>query len=345
MEKKVEFLGIDIGGAHTKAVGLDIKQKIVFFFYEKCAIWNNEDNLKKTLNKIKKKLNLSIPLCGITITAEMCDVFSDRNEGVKKLSAICDDVGINFFFFCNTRNFFKKKIEAKNVSSMNWLATAKFFEKKLEKCLIIDFGSTTTDLIIIKNHKILNQYFNDFDRINNFELVYTGLTRTPIFSLSNKILLNNKSYNLIPEFFSNMADIYRIKGILPNKVDLFATCDKKDKSKYSSLVRVSRNFGFDYQNKHLKYLQKISDNLVDKQLDLIFFSAKKLLEKNMLKSNMPIVACGIGKSIIKDYGEKLGFKVIDFSNFVCGDTDKKLEASYHVPATSCAFLISELNKS
>ena len=100
-----------------------------------------------------------------------------RNEGVKKLSAICDDVGINFFFFCNTRNFFKKKIEAKNVSSMNWLATAKFFEKKLEKCLIIDFGSTTTDLIIIKNHKILNQYFNDFDRINNFASTIENKTR------------------------------------------------------------------------------------------------------------------------------------------------------------------------
>ena len=113
MKKKVEFLGIDIGGAHTKAVGLDINQKIVFFFYEKCAIWNKKDNLKKTLNKIKKRLNLAIPLCGITITAEMCDVFSDRNEGVKKLSAICDEVGINFFFFVIQEIFFKKKLRQK----------------------------------------------------------------------------------------------------------------------------------------------------------------------------------------------------------------------------------------
>ena len=344
MKQKVKFLGIDIGGAHTKAIGLDINHKVIFFFYEKCAIWNEKDNLKTTLKKIKEKLNFSSLLCGITITAEMCDIFSNRDEGVKKLSQICEEIGINFFFFCNTKNIFQKTIKAKNVSSMNWLATARFLEKKLEKCLIIDFGSTTTDLIIIRDHKFRNEYFNDFDRINNYELVYTGLTRTPIFSLSNKILLNKKSYNLIPEFFSNMADIYRINGILPHKVDLFATCDGKEKNKYSSLVRVSRNFGFDYESKHSQILQKISNNLINKQLKLIFFSAKKLLKKNMLK-NVPIVACGIGKSIIKNYGEKKGLKVIDFSNFVCGNTSEKLEASYHVPATSCAFLISELNKS
>ena len=31
MKQKVKFLGIDIGGAHTKAIGLDINHKVIFF--------------------------------------------------------------------------------------------------------------------------------------------------------------------------------------------------------------------------------------------------------------------------------------------------------------------------
>ena len=83
-------------------------------------------------------------------------------------------------------------------------------EKELNKIIIIDFGSTTTDLICIKNKKLVNKFFDDFSRINNFELLYTGFTRTPIFGITNEINIRKNKLKIIPEFFSNTSDVYRI---------------------------------------------------------------------------------------------------------------------------------------
>ena len=57
---------------------------------------------------------------------------------------------------------------------MNWHAIGKLCENKIKDSIIIDFGSTTTDFLCIKNFKLRNKGFSDFERINNNELIYKG---------------------------------------------------------------------------------------------------------------------------------------------------------------------------
>ena len=49
MKNRIKYLGIDIGGAHFKIVGLDEKKSVCFSAYRKCYIWKGLDNLKKKL--------------------------------------------------------------------------------------------------------------------------------------------------------------------------------------------------------------------------------------------------------------------------------------------------------
>ena len=41
MKSKSTYVGLDIGGAHVKAVGIDQYKKINFIFYEKCPLWKD----------------------------------------------------------------------------------------------------------------------------------------------------------------------------------------------------------------------------------------------------------------------------------------------------------------
>ena len=73
MKNRIKYLGIDIGGAHFKIVGLDEKKSVCFSAYRKCYIWKGLDNLKKEIdytNSLNLHENAS---CGITMTAELCD--------------------------------------------------------------------------------------------------------------------------------------------------------------------------------------------------------------------------------------------------------------------------------
>ena len=44
---KVSHLGIDIGGAHLKVIGVDKKNRVVLVDYESCAIWKGVEKLKE----------------------------------------------------------------------------------------------------------------------------------------------------------------------------------------------------------------------------------------------------------------------------------------------------------
>ena len=80
MKSLTKFLGIDIGGAHIKIIGLDEKAQISYVGYNSCPIWKNIKNLKKQIkfiNTISKKKEIK---CGITMTGELCDCFKNRSK-------------------------------------------------------------------------------------------------------------------------------------------------------------------------------------------------------------------------------------------------------------------------
>ena len=337
---EIKYLGIDIGGAHLKVIGLNSHKEIIFVEYKKCKVWEGVEKLKKAFQKINNTINNKSVKCAITMSAELCDNFKSRKHGANKIVGTCKHIEFDNYFYTSSKKVFSKKPKYKELISMNWHGIGKFLETKIKNAILIDFGSTTTDFICIKNYKLINEYIDDFSRLNNHELLYTGLTRTPIFGLTSQLYLKNNLLNIIPEFFSTTSDIYRILKKLNKNIDLDDTANNSQKTLKESMIRVSRSFGFDYETKNKEKVKLISKKLSLIQLDKIFNTTKKLKNKHNL-NKAPIIVSGIGQDILLEYFKKKKFKVEYFQKFFKKSQLRK-EATFHAPALSIALLLQEL---
>ena len=337
---KIKYLGIDIGGAHLKYVGLDNKGQIKIVKYLPYKIWVTKNDLKKNLKNLYKEVGNKKTICGITMSAELCDIFKNRKEGIKELTKICKTLKFQNFYYTHKKNIFLKIPKANEIMSMNWHAIGRICEKRIKNCIIVDFGSTTTDFICIKDFKFINKHYTDFSRINNDELIYTGVTRTPLFSLASSININKKIYKLIPEFFSETADIYRIKKILYNLIDLDETRDGRGKSMNESKMRVSRNFGFDYDSSKSLIIKKICNELCEIQLSRIKKNITRLKSKFNLPKNTVIALSGIGQDILLKHLLHKKVKAIKLIEIL--KIKEVNKATFHAPALSIALLLSKV---
>ena len=339
MNKEISNIGIDIGGAHLKVVGLNNNDEVIYVKYSSCKIWENIENLDKEFEQINQITGRSA-LCAITMTAELCDNFTSRQKGAEKLIKKCELLKIDKYFYINSSKIFSKNPKFSELVSMNWHSVGRYLEKKIKSCVAIDFGSTSTDILCIKNHKLLNKFFDDYSRLNNNELIYTGLTRTPLFGVSNSIKINKTEMNIIPEYFSDMSDIYRILQKIDSSYDIDKTADGRSKSLHNSLKRVSRSFGFDYKKESLSTLLEISNQLKEIQLTKIFAIYLKNIQKYSL-TNEPIILSGIGQNILSDFLSKKGIHTIKFQDFL-KKSKLNSQASFHAPALSIALLLGTL---
>ena len=108
MEKKIKYLGIDIGGAHLKIVGLNFKKEIIIVTKKKCPIWKGINYLDREIEELNQLGNKNT-ICGITMTAELCDNFKDRKDGVKKLLILQRTLILKSYFLPMTNIISLKK--------------------------------------------------------------------------------------------------------------------------------------------------------------------------------------------------------------------------------------------
>ena len=340
MKEELLYLGIDIGGAHLKVVGVNQNNQVVLVKYSSCKIWESVENLNNEFEKINIITKSKKTIVAITMTAELCDNFKSREDGVKKLIKKCNQLNHDKFYYIMNQKIFSKKPKFTEIMSMNWHAIGKFLEKKITNTIAIDIGSTTTDFLIIKNNKLLNLFYDDYSRLNNDELIYTGLIRTPLFGVADTISINNKKLKIVPEFFSNMSDIYRVLRELDKTYDIDDTADGQNKSLKNSLKRISRSFGFDYDKKKIDELIRICIQIKEIQLSKIYSTLIKNMRKHAL-IDVPVVISGIGQDVLNNFLIRRGVKTIILRELLVASKLNK-QASYHAPALSIALLLKTL---
>ena len=282
------------------------------------------------------------------MSGEMCDIFLSRDKGTKEILRLFKDPNYRNYVFSSTKPFFIELEKISNVStiqSMNWLATAMFLETKVKNAIAVDIGSTTTDIIIIKGGKNKNKNFNDLSRLSSSELIYTGVLRTPIYALSRKISIKNNMYNIIPENFSNMSDVYKILSAIDSKKDYSETCDRRSKTYKNSLRRLSRNLGFDYLPKDEKRLKEIAKKLKMIQVKIISEKISRFLEKYFTKKDpVSFIGIGVGKFLVKEICHTNNMLYKDFNTFSGDHKGKLFLPSDIAPAYSINILFKNSNE-
>jgi uncharacterized hydantoinase/oxoprolinase family protein len=111
--------------------------------------------------------------------------------------------------------------------------------------VLVDIGSTTTDLIALRAGRVATQAASDVDRLASGELAYHGVVRTPLCGVAHRIAFGGRTLAVMNEFFATAADVYRITGELDEAHDLYPAADNGAKNVEGSRRRIARMIGLD----------------------------------------------------------------------------------------------------
>jgi probable H4MPT-linked C1 transfer pathway protein len=183
----MRILTLDIGGAYTKKLISEDGQTRSSSEY--FPLWKRKEEFSKSLSKIGKGWDV----VGVTMTAELCDVFNSKDEGVKFIVECCSEAFEDPYFLSVTPRLVKKEdiSDFNFLSGANWTASLHLMRKKFGSGLLFDMGSTTTDILPFGPDSI--QFKSDFERLKARQLVYNGLLRTPVNSI---VSLSNDSHRI-----------------------------------------------------------------------------------------------------------------------------------------------------
>ena len=112
----------------------------------------------------------------VTMTAELSQVFRTKREGVSfVLDALEAVLPPEQLFIYAGQNHFYRPVEARAahlaVAASNWAATAHWIARTVPTCVLIDIGTTSTDLIPIVDGRVAADGHTDPERLLSGELV------------------------------------------------------------------------------------------------------------------------------------------------------------------------------
>ena len=343
----MDVLGLDVGGANIKAAGLrlgknrEIKTSIEYF-----PVWKTgKENLSLAIQRTVKKLGwTNFDWVGLTMTAELSDVYFNKVEGVNHvLDCVCKIFPVEQIFVLdvdgNLLTVNKARKKPYKVASANWMATGWLVSRHLKNCLVIDVGSTTTSIIPILNGKVAVTGKTDLEKLLNGELVYTGVLRTNVATIVDKVPVKNGYAKVSSEVFALTGDVHLILGNIKGKDYTTETADGRGKTRLEAMARIARIVCADLNMLTQKEIRKICEYIYNKQLEQIIQGIKKVLSRVEVKKrrNLPVVVTGLGGKFLAGKAvKKVGLKNIFELEKIVG-----LKVSVCTPAYGLALMVAE----
>ena len=267
-----DAIGLDVGGANLKAATASGDAVSVPF-----DLWRHPGRLADELAHFRDWWP-NIEVVGVTMTGELCDCFETKRDGVRHILAA---IGLAFperpIRVWSTEGRFVGVDEAKHdhlaVAAANWHALATFIGRDVTRgpALLIDTGSTTTDIIPILDHVPVPRGVTDPDRLRSGELVYTGVRRTPVCAILGA--------EVAAEWFATTLDVYVRLGLLaPNTADQ-STADGRPVTDWHAHGRLARMVGGDPEITPLEVTAELARRAFAAQRRTIAESIRRVLDR------------------------------------------------------------------
>ncbi len=209
-------IGLDIGGANLKAAHSDGPCRSVSF-----PVWREPDRLPEALRELIADW---LPCQGlaVTMTAELADCFATKAEGVDAILSAITEVtdGLPVAVWQTAGEFVDVDVAREFpllTAAANWHALATFVGRLAPTgcALLIDIGSTTTDIIPIVDGLPNPIGRTDGERLISGELVYSGVRRTPLCAISQTVPTAEGQSPVAAELFATALDVYLLTGDVP----------------------------------------------------------------------------------------------------------------------------------
>ncbi|HIH27860.1 MAG TPA: H4MPT-linked C1 transfer pathway protein [Methanoregulaceae archaeon] len=220
------MIGIDVGGANLKvATG-----EGVFIHY--CPLWE-ESPLRDLLRQYRGRGEDA----AVVVSGELADCFSSKEEGIRFIVDAVQEVFPKARFYGMDAVFHETAVPA--LAAANWLVSAEYLMDRYPGSLLVDFGSTTTDIIPLTGMEHLKG-LTDLARLRNGFLVYTGLLRTTVPALIREVAISGVLTPVCPEYFACSADVHLVLGHITSPAYTIDPPDRKATDRVAALRRLSR---------------------------------------------------------------------------------------------------------
>ena len=301
-------------------------------------------------SKFDQALDEAMRLCpagarhAVTMTGELSDVFPSRAAGVAYLTGLMTKATGEDTRFYSLRDGLipgdAVRTQWQDVASANWHASATLIARHETDGLFVDIGTTTTDLIPLKDGQPHTVGRTDGERMTEGELIYAGVVRTPVMAVAQDAPFNGRLQGIAGERFATMADVYRLTGELPEDADPYPAVDGQGKSPDESAVRLARMLGREADEAPFIAWTALALYLRRRQLDRIEADARALFERDALPASAPVVGAGCGRFLAARLAQSLDRPYRDFAEIIdCAD-DVRAMAATCAPAVALALLVS-----
>jgi (4-(4-[2-(gamma-L-glutamylamino)ethyl]phenoxymethyl)furan-2-yl)methanamine synthase len=291
-------LGLDIGGANLKAAhsGGAVRN-------QPFDLWRDPAGLPSALRNLLGELPAA-DLLAVTMTGELCDCFESKRQGVHAiLDAVQAFAGAVPVRVWQTDGRLVEVAAARAVplrtAAANWLALATFAGRYVPSgpALLIDIGSTTTDIIPLLNGKPVPKGRTDPERLRSLELVYTGVRRTPLCAL-----LGGAG---AAEVFATTLDVFLVLGQLPENAEDKQTADGRPATRAAAEARLARMLCADLETSTADERRKLAERALLRQTLLLQTPIKTVVAR-LPQPPRTVVLAGSGEFLARAVLQTIG---------------------------------------
>ena len=333
-------LGWDVGGVNTKAARVvtpggslaDIRSAS-----EPYELLRDPAALVPTLRRIAGHLDaLPVEAHALTMTAELSQLFRSKREGVGFVLDAMEQAfpGDRILVYTVGGMFVEPeeaRLRALEVAASNWAATAALVATFEPNAILMDTGTTTTDIIPIAGGQVRASGLTDPGRLLSGELVYTGAIRTPAEALLQEVALLDGVAGVSAEGFALIGDALLWLGRIRPEAYTVPTPDGRPATREFAGERLARVVCADREMLDDSAIDGIAAALSEAQIGRIASGLARVRAR--WPSIDRAVVAGLGDFIAAEAADRAGLEVVALS-------DRLGIATRTAPAAAVAWLLA-----
>jgi probable H4MPT-linked C1 transfer pathway protein len=330
-------IGWDIGGVNTKVARVRADQVLVARSHP-YEIQRDPLALTSLLRSLANAVGATADdRHAVTMTAELSQMFRAKREGV----AFVLDAVMKAFPSSEVRVFtadgrFLSPTDALNeplaVAASNWAATANIVALDHPDAILIDIGTTTTDIIPIVRGRVAALGTTDPSRLASAELVYTGVLRTPVEAIAQHVPFESSFARTSAESFALSGDAHVWRGDLAPEDYSVAAPDGRPASREFAGERIARVVCADREMLDDGAISMIADAVADAQVKLISRAIARVRQRH--PALQAAVVTGLGSFLATRAAQRVGLSVVQLADSIGTD------GSRCAPAAAVALRLS-----
>jgi probable H4MPT-linked C1 transfer pathway protein len=335
-------IGWDIGGANLKAA---LARGGVIERVEQLAmpLWLGTEHLAAAWSAVVDQFGRP-DHHAVTMTGELAEIFPSRTTGVRAIAEAATELadGVALRLYAGARGFVGPSEAAQawhDIASANWHASAAWTGRASREAILIDIGSTTTDIIPIVAGAPAARGFTDAERLETGELVYTGVIRTSLMALASTAPFAGRWQRLMAENFATTADVYRLSAELAPEDDSYPASDGRSKGAEDCRARLARMFGRDGWEAPDAAWDLAAGFFRERQLQRIGEALAQVRSVGDIAGDAPLIAAGAGHFLVPELARRVSRSATSFAALVPALDEARRMAGVCAPAVAVALLM------